>query len=300
MNDTQKLSITLFCSLVAVVVLSLYLLVNLSSMIIDSDFNTIAQISKDKESVILIGSSFLTGINSLDVQENLKNKEKNYLVFNLLVKGDTPYERKFSDLNKIIKLQPELVLYGIGIRDLDCKNLEKVKKAPLFAPNLEINTPKQFSIKFLKFASNQLNKQEQINNGYYPTYILPIDRIVNLKTYDYQIDEKLTTCILGKNYQVNSLIDNIKELKKNNIKVALFLVPHSNYFWEKVSTETKDSFQKTMKEITKANQINLYDLSYEFENENIFSEPRHVANNPEVKIYSEYIEKIILMELSDI
>ena len=297
MNEVQKLSLIVGGMISGIIIISLLFLVTFSTFLIDSDFQAIEEFSNNSDKVILIGSSYLTGINPIEIQNSINSDQKSVSVFNLLIKSDTPFDRKHSDLKNLINLEPKLVLYGIGIRDLDCTNNEKFKQTPLIPPNVEIDSPKQFSIKFLKFLSSKFLTQEIVNNGYYPSYIVPKDRVVNLEKQNFPINKELGSCMVTNNYQVESLIYNIKEFQKNEIKVVIFLVPHSQTYWENISKKSENSFMNTMRNTVEETKINLYDLSHEFENENIFSEPAHVANNPNVKIYSEKIKTIILQEL---
>ena len=82
MNETQKLSIGLGSVLGIVILVSLSFLINFSSIMINSDFETIEEISQKNEKIIMVGSSYLTGLNPIKIENILKDENKDFSVFN--------------------------------------------------------------------------------------------------------------------------------------------------------------------------------------------------------------------------
>ena len=64
----------------------------------------------DKNKIFIIGSSSVFSINAETINEELKDQQKNYLVYNLADMSDTPTKR-ITSIDNIISHKPKLVLY---------------------------------------------------------------------------------------------------------------------------------------------------------------------------------------------
>ena len=65
------------------------------------------------KSIFLIGSSQIGRLNQTYIQEGINTDKNNYIVFNLADNSDTP-KKRLNSISHIVKIKPDLVIYGIG------------------------------------------------------------------------------------------------------------------------------------------------------------------------------------------
>ena len=72
---------------------------------------------KSKSKILLIGSSHVGMLNAEKIEKRINQQYSDYEVFNLAKGSDTPTKR-LEQLSQIISLKPNLIVYGIGYRDI--------------------------------------------------------------------------------------------------------------------------------------------------------------------------------------
>ena len=71
---------------------------------------------ENQRKIFILGASPVNAINSKIVDGVVQTADPNFKTYNLAKGSDDPDKRK-SSLDLIIKNKPEIVLYGIGLRD---------------------------------------------------------------------------------------------------------------------------------------------------------------------------------------
>jgi len=70
-----------------------------------------------------LGSSFVVRINQTHIEESLLSNGKYYDVYNLGIPTDLP-KKRIESLDLILKSKPDVIVYGIGFRDLEKDELD--------------------------------------------------------------------------------------------------------------------------------------------------------------------------------
>jgi len=263
--------------------------------------------------IFLMGSSQVGQLNNTMIHENISQKFPHDMVYNLSISNDTPSER-IKIIDKIIELNPKIVLYGISYRDF---YVDLIEKHPLPDPQQFFNdillneidesnkiNPKVITLEFIReifLDTGLFPSREVIRSDYTPFYnvnsfLMVINEIELKEPKDYQ-QNILTIKSNLKEKQVRDLNLIIEKLQKNKIKVIIFTTPlHQNHL-NQISSETKLNFSNILDRISNTYDIKIYDFSDKYVDEDIWSSPTHVAYNKKSSIFSEDITDIIITEL---
>jgi hypothetical protein len=268
--------------------------------------------------LFIFGASYVYPINSTYVSEYLVKNSIGYDVYNLADMSDTPSHR-LKSLEHVISLKPKVILYGVSITDFaksldqaDIRNIEsKDEIAETLNPKKEIahiistmtqnsfehgfpTSPKERTILSLKYL---IRGPEFTHNPFINFKTIPItDEKTFASSYKFEFGGVDTSY---NNKERIALEKIISELKKNNIKVILFTVPHHKVFLDSVGDSNQTVFESTMLEIAKQNDVSLYFLHDRYERANIWRDPHHVAVNMGSIIYSDDIADILVEELEN-
>ena len=86
----------------------------------------------------MVGGSGAAQLNSILIDEWLKNEYPNFTFFNLAYNADTPKQR-YNSINETLNLNPKLILYAITYYDLNGYNWETQKDNLQLLPKIELN-----------------------------------------------------------------------------------------------------------------------------------------------------------------
>lgn len=165
--------------------------------------------------------------------------------------------------------------------------------------------PKHVTVDLLKSRFEENASDVQINNstsgiltGNFvekrdPQFI----NIRNLDEINKPLDYTVRVCPEDMNNELTQLNKMVSVFKKNNVKVILFVPPFSQSYLNAVGDEGVHGFLTALEKFSNENELPLYDLHDRYVNLNIWADVQHVAQNPQVVVYSDDIANIILKEL---
>lgn len=274
----------------------------------------------NEKKIFIIGSSYTQALNTTEINSKIQFQCPDCQTYNLSIQGDT-IDKRSKVVDSIISAKPEIIIYGISemdfahIKNLEFENLNSILPDIQNIISTEIKPSQYFE--FLGIPSSpkdktwniirQINKDESINVRFNPFPNTPFLQILKSSTIIISELElkSLATNVYSfgkinepeKNQALKNLKNIINKIKKNNIKIVLFLVPHHNYLIDKEPKEFKKSFELIKKELINTTDVNIYPRSSSYSKMLIWHDLVHVAVNNQALIYSEDISKIILKEL---
>ncbi len=282
-----------------------------------------------KKKIFIVGSSMISALNATNIQEYLLKNNYDYEVYNLAIGSDKPMKR-LKTIDMIIKAHPDIVVYGIGFRDIEDGVSDGQLKSQSFLPD-----PKQYFTDFLwnidmhsKFDLDILRSTRTISFGV-------IDNILQKGIINPRQDKEMVTQSIFQNttffkYYENGMIPmseneieaQIKEmpfniinppqknknvialkkiahtLQENNINVIIFTTPYHKLFFETSPKYDEDAFNAIMKDITHDTHVKVNFLHNKYNDTQIWSSKDHIVVNKNSTFYSEDIAKIILDEMN--
>ena len=280
--------------------------------------------SKSNPTILLIGSSHVLHLNETHVAEIISKSGLNYDVYNLAMGNDSP-EKRLSIIDDVKKLNPELVVYGIGFRDFT----ESLKKTDLTKPssslpdisnlftagfeiikkntnyNFEsINSPQRVTINFIKeTAGIDQTKETKLDRPYAPfshsTFShTKVMNEVELKRSMINLPTKLDEISnFEQNEKANSLLQIIQELQENRIPIIIFTTPHDRYYLDTISDNDKSKFLEILNLISEKRDVSIYFLHEKYADMKIWNSNAHVAIGSHKIIPNSDLAEIIIQEL---
>jgi len=276
--------------------------------------NSNKSVDSTKGKIFIVGSSNINAINATSINEQLSNKQKNYLVYNLADQGDNP-TRRLSSIDNIISHKPEFVLYGIGLWDFQ-KPISHLQShsaiyyllhpgdffKSLFKDNIDLYgygqgkifiSPKERSLTSLKYILRGPDQPYHPFIKFEPTSIHSKEKLVEV----FGWPENNGLDVTEENKKIIALNQIIHKLQENGIKVILFSYPHSEALYTFQPQDLKD-FQRMLNNKSNEFAIPVYFLHEKYVDLEIWRDPSHVAIHPDAQIYADDILKIILKEIS--
>ncbi len=299
-------------------------------LFITSSTNNICSIEKQfylqdwtksqNKKIIILGSSHTGALNNDYINNYLEKNRLNFTNYNLSIGADTPSDRIWS-IDHIVDMNPSLVLYGVGWRDLE--NIDPVQQNRninsklLFDPEeffndiVSVNIHNQICLSSLQsplaitigFVRNLLssNNDVGIQNQFMPFY-------VHHSGYSliHSNEELINHAILLKKYKgfddsgknANALKEIITKFKENNIDLILFVTPLSNIYLNNISEDDQLDMLYFMNKLENDFDIKIFYLHDKYKDLNIWTDPQHVAYNENTLIFSDDILQIILQEIN--
>ena len=275
-----------------------------------------------KNTIFLLGTSYVGAINSTHVQNTLSDFGFNISVLNPINNEITP---TLGKLDNFISNKPKLVVYGVGFRDIGFKEINgrcNLSPIPSYIvpknstlPDTIIENNGQKSIEFNIFSQNPkritFDIFENILGEKQIEYVSKQNsKKINVELNHFEFDEIRPITDLNKsvpntycmdfdtrNLELDSLDSIFTEFHKNDIDVIVFIPPYTASYLNELSPALKSELIFNVKSISEKHEFNFYDLSFKFKNKNIFSDHTHVAYNQKSLIYSETIASLILPSL---
>ena len=265
-----------------------------------------------KDKIFIIGSSNVFSINAETINEELKDQQKNYLVYNLADMSDTPTKR-ITSIDNIILHKPELVLYGIGIWELQkfssqsYSNLDFLLEPRMIFVSLFENTmessireqipgsPKDRTLMSLKYILRGPDQHHHPFIKFDPSPINSYEQIINQFGYPKSDGLNLTE----KNKKIIALKQILQKFEDNGIKVILFSNPQHKSVIDALDENEIKSFQIMLEQNAYEFELNTYFLHDKYIDLDIWRDRFHISTHPDAKIYTNDISKIIFRELDN-
>jgi hypothetical protein len=274
--------------------------------------------------IFILGSSQVAALNATYIEEQISKNDSNYIVYNLSKDGDVPTNR-LNSLEKIISLKPDVIVYGIGFRDLEktsLLNTDSIITPKISKPESILPDPHQFLEQLLP-----LENLGKYFGGYSP-HVITTELIKNFRhhskiqtfnnsstpfqsyTANFFITENETE--LKNDFNKNSLPFNglsendnevialneiVKKFLQNNIKVIVFTTPYHKIYLDSLSESDKKTFNSIFDEISKNYGLKTYYLHDKYSSLNIWRDYKHTAMTKEGLVYSADVAKIIQKEI---
>jgi len=279
------------------------------------------ELNPGKKKIFLLGSSHVARINATLVDDLISKKHGNYVVYNLAIGSDNPL-RRFNTLQQIISLEPEMVFYGVSIRDFHSPSDESILPDPkqLFEdmlystyPSISLINPKLFSRTVIisifsntwnaeNFKDSDLEKrQSSLRNT--PFYNLP-QNYTKIATEEelknLSLKEPMSRWQIGdisNNQQLLFFKEMMKTFKENNVKVVLFITPLSKNFLEILPDSEEKTFDIILQDLSEEFDVKIYDLKDKYTDLAIWANPTHITFTETAMIFSKDIAEIISSEI---
>ncbi|QLH04026.1 hypothetical protein C5F49_00820 [Nitrosopumilus oxyclinae] len=262
-----------------------------------------------KKKILIYGSSHMVQLNSTYITEKIENHSNEYLLFNMAENADTP-KRRSLNIDKDLKINPELIVYGIGFRDFNLLQNEKKKSEiklidiiPLDTTELETLNPKLTTLEALRavvidiFTKNEKSTVPYPNTSIFSNrnqeIILDEDK---LKSNEETFGKILIP--IEKNEQVEYFKSIIKKLKENNIEIIIILTPHHKIALDEIPDNEKNNFYQILLNVEQEFDVKIYDFSNKFSDLPIWRDTTHVAYNEKAIIFSHELAQIIIQEIT--
>jgi hypothetical protein len=279
-----------------------------------------------EKKIFIFGSSFVAALDSIYIDEYLAKNNQSYHTYNLAISNDQP-KKRLNTIDMIINAKPEIVVYGIGVRDLLDQN--KTKELPLnerfpdphaiFAELfLSLENYFNYDLDFLK--SPRLGITKIIGNvgDVLPERSKPVLHPLNHPLYFF-IDSRLYDTRIATDIQLQNqrqipyvpydidppdksknliaLKKIIHELRKNDIDVVVFVTPFNKYHLEQMTKYETESFNSILQNLSSESNITIYSLYDKYSDLPVWRDIDHITGNKNITIYSNDIAKIILNEI---
>ena len=278
---------------------------------------------QQQKQIFILGSSQVGTLNTTYINQRISSYNNNFVVYNLAISADKPSTR-LNDLNKIISLKPNLVIYGVGYRDFEKISQENTspigfstdeKSKSIFPNPRNLFGAQTTFFTDNEFVSKILNDPQLVTltlylyvtgaQGHYPdvnsnTPLIIHNQADNITSNEIIKNEFTQTPRIfnGIDPKEISAFDKIIDtLKRNNIQVAVFANPYNKLWVDKISNSDRQLFNSTLEDAQYKYGMNLYSLQDKYNELNIWTDAMHVAYNQNSIIYSEDVSKIILNEI---
>ncbi len=289
-------------------------------------------VNRDKQ-IFIIGSSQVLAINATHIKTIITKNFSGYDVYNLGKASDMPKNRIIS-LDLIINSKPDLIIYGIGFRDIqkiplggfgtlvfadnkintqtnylpdihDLIEQQILTKLGFFNLNLEfLDNPKFVILNIMKtetqkkdFLQKESKIYEFVDVPFYHPSEQELNGIKKSVSEDKIIDcgRKMEFDPIYKDRNLVSLVNMINKLQENNIKVVLFTVPYHKKCIDNFDIESKLQFESTIKDIANQTQTDVYFLHDSYRGLDTWYDNNHLTFQN--MFYSDDIAKIIIKKL---
>ena len=282
---------------------------------------------ENQDKIFLLGTSYVAVLNSTHIESRLDDNGFKKSVYNL---ETSRIFETLDDIEQIISHKPELIVYGVGFRDIGfMENIScSYNEIPSYVPNRnyqEINSnskenldnfiiidkiisetfsqnPKHMTVNILYSLFGETKKKfiddsDVIDNRLAlnilkPNTITPISSLNKIVAGNYCMDFET------RNNELDNLDRIFGILKQNQIDVIVYIPPYTNGYLETLSPILQKELTNNIKSISEKHNFPLVDLSSKWEYSNIFSDRTHVAKNPDSIVYSEEIASIIISKMS--
>jgi len=299
---------------------SLYVvnLIFLAEHDLEKQFNPIFEDSFDNNGrkVYVLGDSRIGVLNYTFINNYLHENGYDVEVYKMGVPGARAVDR-LPILDTIISTKPDLVLIGAGLVDWQYLPISGINNEILNKPKSSFFDTQQFfenqiilgkflGIDFYNFKNPKLTSLKIIDmllpdgseNQLPPFKREPMKTIgpekmqEQLKIHGFK--GRISTENNPNTVALEIIID---KLEKNEIKVAIFILPRHQMFLDTVPHIEKINFFDNIDQIKGKTDVQIYSLFDKYAEQDIWQDHVHVTNGPKGIIYSEDVIKMIIQEL---
>ena len=312
LDDRAKISISFLLAVIISVSVFFLVMFSLPDDLFQTYEDFFAKDLGDEDKIFILGSSHVYAINPIIISEKLKQNDYRFEVYNLGSPGDD-FEERERTVNMIIDKKPKMVVIGIEPRSFESagRSITETPDSPI--PSIpSINKifehvdlgDKKGIFKNPKFAlirtiSSPI-QNDDVKNPYANTPFFDLDvnaeKIIQLKELD-KVRPEYVAKINQKtnNANLHSLNNLIEDLEKNNIKVVLFVTPHSKFYVDVYPANQSEVFFDIINFISEKNEV--YSLYDKYADQNVWTDHTHLAVNEDSNFYSDDIADFIIKEL---
>lgn len=276
----------------------------------------------DTKKIIILGSSQTARVDATYMKTQLDTIGLNYTVYNLSSPGDVPTDRIWS-LEKIFSMKPDIIVYGIGPRDLEkpvslnssytkpasqlsdlhdeISRFLFIEKRMPYCTNF-LKSPKVASLEIFRvFNRENPESEKKISEKDLPLFKYPQDwRII--KSYEeLKIDSSIAPSYRGLDPESKNIIALeyiIQESQRHHVKILLYSTPQHELFLNKISDPDKQKFHSILQSFHDEFNIGVYFFDNRYSNLQIWSDTTHIAKNDKALVYTDDILKVILKEIN--
>jgi len=311
---TKSVVLAFFCASFFAVIIFLFVMWNVPDYLFLANQQFFSQKLQGKDKIFILGSSHVYALNPILIEDKLKKNGQEFTVYNLGGPGDDFEERERTIL-MIIEQKPKIVVYGIEPRAFETRGRSLISSPDQVLPNIPsvievfdlIEYEKKDILKNPKFAlirtiSKPINNISELENPYpntpFFTYDENMNKIINLEDLN-KIERENISLIdpIDRNSNLFYLKKMIDRLRDNDIKVILFITPHSKIFLDEFPENQRTIFQSIMKDISDTKGLKVQSEINRYAKLNVWHDHTHLAVNNNTNFYSEDIANIILEEI---
>tara|TARA_B110000438_G_C15731864_1_gene614598 strand:+ start:87 stop:1094 length:1008 start_codon:yes stop_codon:yes gene_type:complete len=279
--------------------------------------------------IFIFGSSMVSAINATHVQKNLLENDHKYEVYNLAIASDKPIKR-LKTIDRVIESKPDIIVYGIGFRDIQDKVSDGELKSESEFPNPKqffrellwnIEMDSKFNFEFLSSTRTvsfgvidniiregninpRFNKELDVQHIFKNTPFFPYYKhdtvVVNENIIKADIEELPSYLVNSpqKNKNVIALKKSIEILQEKNIEILIFTTPIHRLSFESLNYD-ENVLKTIMNNISQDTNVEINFLHNEYNQSHIWRTHDHLVVNNNTLFYSEDISNIILKKLNE-
>ncbi len=292
----------------------LFIMLNLPDYSFSIHEQFFSQEIEGENKIFILGSSHVYALNPILISDELRKNGEQFTVYNLGSPNDD-FEERRRTIEMIIEENPKFVLYGIEPRGFETQGRNLLSTSDEILPSIPsiaklfdlIEFEKKGVLKNPKFAlirtiSKPINDIDTIKKQYQNTPFITYDekasKIVDLEDL-YKIQREYISSIepAERNSNLSYLKRIIDKLQENDIKVILFLTPHSKVFLDYFPENERIIFEEIIENISMTKKILVHSKIDRYSDLNVWHDHTHLAVNNNTDFYSKDVAKFILNEI---
>jgi hypothetical protein len=286
---------------------------------------------ENQNKIFLVGTSYVAVLNSTHIETSLNEHGFKRSIYGL--ESDNIPDT-LDDIERIISHKPELIVFGVGYRDIGYMENEVCSHNEIppyvsntndeitnsgFEDNLNsfIRTeknmdqnifdilsqnPKQMTVNILYSFFGETKKQfiesDSLIDNRLALSVFKPNTITPISSLNEITAGKYCMDFEKRNDELNNLDRIFKKLDKNQIDVIVYIPPYTNGYLKTLSPSLQKELISNIKSISEKYDFTFYNLSSTWEYSDIFSDRTHVAFNPRSLVYSHEISSIIISNTS--
>ncbi len=312
--NTKNITLAVICSLTLSLIIFLFIIWNLPDQLFLTNEQFFSQELEGKNKIFILGSSHVYALNPILISNELQKKGENFTVYNLGSPGDD-FEERERTIEMIIQENPKLVLYGIEPRAFETKGRNLVSTTNGILPSIPsitelfdsiefdkkgvLKNPKFALIRTISEPIRDIGKNERpYQNSPFLIYDPNVSQITDLEDL-YKHEKEYFSTIQPAEINSNLLYLKriVDKLQNNDIKVILFITPHSKIFLDYFPENERNIFEDIIKNISITKDIVVYSEIDRYSDLNVWYDHTHLAVNNNTNFYSKDVSKMILNEI---